>query len=324
MAQSTAAPLMGFSNAAALNALGLGQPTNSVIQGGDDPGSFPTQYLASLLAQQNGGGQGTAPTTPATPTTPANPSIPSSLLQGSPNMSGTMPPGGGQVPQGGGGTGSLLNGGGQQGSFGAPIPSGGTPYQAPDTRWGFSGDRLMRFTPQNGPVDPGLLPNNPFPGGGSGGGGGTGGGGGGGGGGSWGSGDVKFGPIVPPEKNPQTYAGAGVKPFDYNTGANRDLPVTGKSAPQLSGFTDAQLYRNIGNNPQLTVDLVARDGYDKYHQLVNKYNEGSGYASQGDFTANHDADMAAGKAIAAKYGLPDPTQGLTSIEDMKKLGLWPS
>jgi hypothetical protein len=78
----------------------------------------------------------------------------------------------------------------------------------------------------------------------------------------------------------------------------------------------------VGNNAGLSADLAARDGTLGYRSNVNQYNTGSGYASQADFLNNHDTDMQASNQIASYYGTPSNAAGLTSIADMKKLGLW--
>ena len=75
MAQSTSAPMMGFSNAAALNALGLGQTMSAPQQGGDDPGDRVQAYLASLLSGGPGPGS-LAPAASGAPTAPAGPGAP--------------------------------------------------------------------------------------------------------------------------------------------------------------------------------------------------------------------------------------------------------
>jgi hypothetical protein len=294
MAQSTAAPMLGFSNANALSALGV-TPT-----GGQTP----------LEAQMAGAG-------------------------GAGGVQGLLA--------------SLLGGAGAQQSPQTPQPTMGQPvaapaakYAPPDTTWGLPGDRLLRYTPESGPVDPGLMPKNPFapvkspqPGTpkpivGS------------------GNPDSGFGPIVPPELNQGNKATTTAPPWGTSnllnpnsglpwntpkeTGAARAVPVdqykvytsngdlsdneavTGKVAPNLVGFTDAELYRNIGNNPGLSADLVARDGYDAFRQKVNMYNTGSGFENQADFKANNDAQFAVRSELAKRYNLPfDPNQGLTKL-----------
>jgi hypothetical protein len=117
------------------------------------------------------------------------------------------------------------------------------------------------------------------------------------------------------------------QPVSASSGIQAQPPMspagvsTTQQPPSLSSFSQGDLYRNVGNNAGLSQALMQMD--PNYHQNVNAYNSGSGFASQADFLNNLNSSQQAGKQLNQMYNTGyDPTQGITSIADMKRLGLW--
>jgi hypothetical protein len=67
-------------------------------------------------------------------------------------------------------------------------------------------------------------------------------------------------------------------------------------------FSEGDLYRNVGVSTGLARALLARDGAERFHQLSNKYNDGSGFDSQAEFIAGIAKSQAAGVRLREIFG----------------------
>ena len=124
---------------------------------------------------------------------------------------------------------------------------------------------------------------------------------------------------IPPVANPNHIGSQENYQASYPGGVQNPI----LDAFTKAGFSQGDLYRNVGNNTGLEQALLGREGWDQNRALTNQYNTGSGLSSQADFWNNLNKSQGAGELLSQAFGGPSKIAGITPIAEMQRLGLIP-